>query len=49
MTTLITILISILGYGSPADYSDYTETQLQNEIEATQSRSDSGIGAGWNS
>lgn len=40
MTTLITLLISLLGYGSPADYADYTEDQLNIEIteaqEATQ-------------
>ena len=32
MTALITILISLLGYGSPSDYDGYTEEQLQQEI-----------------
>ena len=32
MTALITILISLLGYGTPADYANHSEAQLQNEI-----------------
>lgn len=36
MTTLITLLISLLGYGSPADYENYTEDQLNYEIEMAQ-------------
>lgn len=36
MTSLITLLISLLGYGSPADYTDYTEAQLQDQIEMAQ-------------
>lgn len=32
MTALITLLISILGYGSPADYSNYSEDELRQEI-----------------
>lgn len=47
MTTLITILISLLGYGTPADYSDYTETQLQQEIDSVQKQNDEGILEGW--
>lgn len=45
MTSLITILISLLGYGSPADFTDYTESQLQNEIEMTQEQE--GILGDW--
>lgn len=33
MTSLITILISLLGYGSPAEYENYTEAELQTEIQ----------------
>ena len=36
MTSLITLLISLLGYGTPADYADYTEDQLNAEIEMAQ-------------
>ena len=36
MTSLITILISLLGYGTPSDFQDYTEIQLQNQIELAQ-------------
>lgn len=32
MTSLITILISLLGYGTPADFSHMTEAELQHEI-----------------
>mgnify|MGYP003112663383 CR=1 FL=1 len=32
MTALITILISLLGYGTPADYQNYSEDQLKQEI-----------------
>lgn len=48
MTTLITILISLLGYGTPADYADYTEAQLQEEINMIQeSQEDGGLQEGW--
>lgn len=33
MTTLIAILISLLGYGTPADFESYTEEQLEGEIQ----------------
>lgn len=47
MTALITILISLLGYGTPSDYSNYTEDQLQNEITlAEQSALEADGGAG---
>ena len=36
MTSLITILISLLGYGTPADYTNHTEQELVNEIELAQ-------------
>lgn len=36
MTSLITILISLLGYGSPADFSDMSERQIQTQIEYAQ-------------
>lgn len=32
MTTLIAILISLLGYGTSADFDGYTEEQLAAEI-----------------
>jgi len=50
MTALITILISILGYGSPADFQDYSEDQLQQEItlsrESTQTSTNVDGGGG---
>lgn len=50
MTTLITILISLLGYGTPADYADYTEAQLQEEINIIQENQvDEGILGDWDS
>ena len=36
MTSLITLLISLLGYGTPADYENYTEAELNHEIEMAQ-------------
>ena len=51
MTALITILISLLGYGTPSDYANYTEDQLQTEITLAQQEADGGAGtfddAGW--
>jgi len=51
MTTLITLLISLLGYGSPADYTDYTEAQLITEIETVQNNQNTSApeddGGGW--
>lgn len=37
MITLITLLISILGYGSPADFSHLNEAELNDKIEMAQS------------
>jgi len=51
MTSLITILIALLGYGSPSDYEDYTEEQLSVEIaeaEAAQETTNTNDdGGGW--
>lgn len=51
MTSLIAILIALLGYGSPSDYEGYTEEQLEAEIaeaEAAQTESNSDDdGGGW--
>lgn len=47
MAALITLLISLLGYGSPADYSTYTEAQLNHEIEMAQAAQTEGHGTDW--
>lgn len=51
MTNLITILIALLGYGSPSDYEGYTEDQLNAEIaeaEAAQTTTTTDDdGGGW--
>jgi hypothetical protein len=50
MTALITILISLLGYGSPSDYQNYSEDQLKQEIataEATSSVDGGGGSMEW--
>lgn len=51
MTSLITILIALLGYGSPSDYEGYTEEQLQTEIAeaeaADTSTTTTDDGGGW--
>ena len=36
MTTLITLLISLLGYGTPTDFDQYTEAELNQQIEMVQ-------------
>ena len=46
MTALITILISLLGYGSPSDFEGYSEADLQKEISITQTSTDYDGGAG---
>jgi hypothetical protein len=46
MTSLITILIALLGYGTPSDFSNYSEEQLNNEIAAAQT-DDGGLGGEW--
>ena len=44
MATLITLLISLLGYGTPADFTHMSEDQLQTEIMATQTTDGGDIG-----
>lgn len=46
MTALITILISLLGYGSPSDYQGYTEDQLQQEIAIAEEQANLDGGGG---
>ncbi|MFT6947670.1 MAG: hypothetical protein ACJARP_002097 [Vicingaceae bacterium] len=46
MTTLITLLISLLGYGTSADFSHMNETELNHEIEMAQADADGGT-EGW--
>lgn len=46
MTTLITLLISLLGYGSPSDFSNMSEEELNHEIEMLQ-ESDGGGTSEW--
>ena len=55
MTTLIAILISLLGYGTPSDFDHMTEEELRYEIsvveaeqEATTS-DDGGVAGTWDS
>lgn len=52
MTALITILISLLGYGSPSDFETYTQAELENEISIATSTTSADGGAGsfddWN-
>ena len=51
MTSLITILIALLGYGSPSDYEGYTEEQLNVEIAeaeaAQETTTTDNDGGGW--
>ncbi len=47
MITLITLLISLLGYGSPADFQNFSETELNNQIEMAQGNLDGGHGNPW--
>jgi hypothetical protein len=42
MTALITILISLLGYGTPAEFENLTEEQVKTEI--TLHQNDGGVG-----
>ncbi len=46
MTSLITLLISLLGYGTPADFENYTEAELNEQIELAQ-EDDGGILDDW--
>jgi len=51
MITLITLLISLLGYGSPADYTDMSEAELNHQIELAQTSeeaaADGGVLGSW--
>jgi len=48
MITLITLLISLLGYGAPADFDNLTEDQLNERIAMSQqSNRDGGHGTDW--
>lgn len=47
MMALIILLISLLGYGSPADYVDYSEAQLNQEILDAQAAQSDGGGGDW--
>ncbi len=47
MTSLITILISLLGYGTPSDYEHYTEEQLHIEIAEAEAEQTNPDGGGW--
>jgi hypothetical protein len=42
MTALITILISLLGYGSPEDFSHMSESELNTEIATLEASQDDG-------
>jgi|GEM_PF-3954515 len=44
MTSLITLLISLIGYGTPADFDHFTETELQDAIEYVE---DGGTWGDW--
>lgn len=43
MIHLITLLISLLGYGTPEDFSNWTEEEITTEIQAQQD----GRGGEW--
>ncbi len=43
MIHLITILISLLGYGAPEDFSNMTEQEITTQIQAQQD----GRGGDW--
>ena len=51
MITLITLLISLLGYGTPSDFSDFNESQLLDQIENAQAAetesADGGVLGSW--
>lgn len=44
MATLIALLISLLGYGTPSDFDGFTEDQLETEIQNLQ---DGGTFGDW--
>lgn len=47
MITLITLLISLLGYGTSADFSHLTEAELNHEIEMAEQNADGGTTTEW--
>jgi len=49
MTSLITLLISLLGYGTPADFDQMTEIELNAAIAEAeqQSNADGGTWGDW--
>lgn len=52
MATLIALLISLLGYGTPSDFENYSEDQLQQEITILEEQNaasddDGGLGNVW--
>tara|TARA_B100000508_G_scaffold140457_1_gene141550 strand:+ start:2516 stop:2695 length:180 start_codon:yes stop_codon:yes gene_type:complete len=48
MTSLITLLISLLGYGTPADFDNMSENELNQAIaEAQQQEEDGGVWGDW--
>ena len=49
MIQLITVLISLLGYGQPEDYANWTEDQLVTEIQMVeaQQEADGGVVQDW--
>jgi len=50
MITLITLLISLLGYGAPADFNNLTEDELNERIAMSQqSNRDGGTAGEWDS
>lgn len=61
MITLITLLISLLGYGTPAEFDHFTEPELYEQIDIAEQNnyensnqdgdqnSDGGVLGGWDS
>ena len=55
MATLIALLISLLGYGTPSDFSNLTEAELNHEIVLAENsvtsseNTDGGVLGGWDS
>lgn len=49
MTSLITLLISLLGYGTPADFDHMTENELNVAIQEAeaQQNTDGGTWGDW--
>lgn len=47
MITLITLLISLLGYGTQTDFSHLTEDELNHKIEMAEQNADGGTTTEW--